>query len=202
MKNYSRLILLSTLAATPGCTPTLRLPTQPTVTYTYQAQSWQKHYHALSQFSLWNIDGAFSIQEPGRTIIAEYEWQQKGTNYHIRIHSTLGIYSVEISGRPGMVMLWRSSQEHYTTRTPEQLLQQQLGWQLPVSNLYYWVRGIPAPGIYHGNFDSYGHLTVLQQKGWSIRFSRYSTIDSIVPYTLILNKGPFTIKIIIKSWQL
>ncbi len=39
--------------------------------------------------------------------------------------------------------------------------------------------GVLAPGVYYGNFDSYGHLTVLQQKGWNIRFSRYSTIDSI-----------------------
>ena len=159
-----------------GCT-TLRLPSQPTSTY--QTQSWQQRYQALSRISRWSIDGAFSIQQPGKTVMAAYDWQQKARNYHIRVHSSLDIYSVNISGRPGMVLLWRSPKERYTARTPEQLMQSQLGWQLPISNLYYWMRGIPAPGAYRANFDPYGHLIILQQNGWYIRFSQYTPIGPI-----------------------
>ena len=207
MKNYLKFILLSAIAASTSCTltpttTTLLFPTQPTVVI-YKAQSWQQRYHALRQYLLWNINGTFSIQQPGKTIIAEYKWQQKKSNYHIRIYSILGIYSIEIYGRPGIIMLSSSSQKYYTTLTLEKLLQKQLGWKFPVLNLYYWVRGIPAPGIYHSNFDSSGHLIFLQQNGWKIHFSRYSRINFIdLPHTLILDKKPFTVKIIIKSWQL
>lgn len=80
MKNYLKFILLSAIAASTSCTltptTTLLFPTQPTVVI-YKAQSWQQRYHALRQYLLWNINGTFSIQQPGRTIIAEYKWQQK-----------------------------------------------------------------------------------------------------------------------------
>ncbi|ATN75106.1 lipoprotein insertase outer membrane protein LolB [Coxiella burnetii] len=195
---YCIAIALSTLLIS-GCT-TLRLPNQSTSVY--HQQTWAQRYYDLSRISQWNIDGAFSIQQPGKTIIAAYDWQQKGMNYRIRIHSSLDIYSVNISGRPGMVTLWRSPRQHYTASTPEQLMQQQLGWQLPLSNLYYWIRGIPAPGAYQADFDTYTHLIALQQSGWHICFSQYTTVGSVdLPRTLQLSNGPLAVKIVVKHWQ-
>lgn len=188
----SILILLS-LTTISGCSTAIRFKTQP-------IEISQKHYHFKNKFFCWNIKGVFSIKQPNKTIIAGYEWKQKGMNYQIRIHFAFGIYSMEIFGKPGIVTLRRSAQEYYTARTPEQLLKEQLGLDLPLSNLYYWIQGIPAPGIYHRNFGSHCHLTFLQQKGWDIHFSRFFTIDSInFPRTIILHKGFFTVTIVIKS---
>lgn len=180
-----------------GCT-TLRLSSQKNIS-AYQTKSWQKRYQVLSHISRWSIDGVFSIQQPGKTIIASYDWQQKAHNYDIRIYSSLNIYSVNISVRSGMVLLWCSPKERYTADTPEKLMQARLGWHLPVSNLCYWIRGIPAPGAYQANFDPYGHFIILQQNGWYIHFSQYTHIGPVdLPCILKLNSGQMVVKIIIR----
>ncbi|MFW0072395.1 MAG: lipoprotein insertase outer membrane protein LolB [Coxiella-like endosymbiont] len=182
-----------------GCR-TLRLPSQSTSAH--KIQNWQQRYQALSHISIWSINGVFSIQQGGKTVVAYYDWQQKGRNYRIRIHSALDIYSINISGGSSVVLLWRSPKERYIADTPERLMQEQLGWQLPVSNLYYWIRGIHSAGKYLATFDLYCHLITLQQNGWHILFSQYTTIGPVdLPRMLKLNSRKLTVKIVIKNWN-
>ena len=201
MNNFSYGVALLSVLLFSGCT-TLNLPHQRPVIY--HQQTWQQRYNNLSRLSKWNIDGTFSIQQSGKTTIAAYSWQQNSTHYHIRIHSLLGIYSINICGRPGKVTLWRSPQEHYTASTPQQLMQQQLNWKLPLSNLYYWIRGIHAPGVaYRVYVDTYAHVMKLQQSGWNIFFSQYTSIGSIdIPRVLQLSSNRLMVKIVIKHWNL
>ena len=44
-------------------------------------------------------------------------------------------------------MLQTSDGKRYNAASPEQLLAEQWGFHLPVSNMKYWVRGLPVPGI-------------------------------------------------------
>ena len=202
MNNFNYSVALLGVLLLSGCT-TLYLPNQKPVIY--HQQTWQQRYNNLSCLSRWNIDGTFSIQQFGKTTIAAYNWQQNGTNYHIRIYSSLlGIYSINICGRPGRVVLWRSPQERCTASTPQQLMQKQLNWTLPLSNLYYWIRGIYTPGVaYRAHVDLYAHLIKLQQSGWNIFFSQYASVGSVdIPRVLKLSSGCLVVKIVIKHWKL
>ena len=192
--------LIGTLTLLSGCT-TLKLPTGPQTTF--KKQSWQQRRLALEKVQRWKIDGAFSIRQPNNSSIANYEWQQSGKTYNIRINSSLGIYSVVIAGKPGRITLRRSDNKSFSARSPEQLMQQQLGWRLPLSNLFYWLRGLPAPGKYQPRFGRYGHLVNLQQQGWHVQFSQYVTVNGVdMPRILQLQSGNLTVRIAIKHWKI
>ncbi len=191
--------IASLVLALSACT-TLSVPSS---SAHYQKQSWAQRRQALSHLQQWNIAGAFSIRQPNKSVIASYDWEQKGQNYRIHIQSSLDIYSVNIAGQPGRVTLWRSAKEYFTAQTPEQLMQQQLGWQLPVSSLYYWLRGLPAPGNYHGQWDSYGHLIQLSQAGFTVQFSHYLSLNGVdVPQMLQISNPRVAMRIAIKRWGL
>jgi outer membrane lipoprotein LolB len=83
------------------------------------------------------------------------------------------------------------------------LFEQQLGSRLPVSSLYYWIRGLPVPGIEaQKQLDAFHRITVLSQQGWRIEYSRYSSINQIdLPSKMILNNSALNVKIIINQWQ-
>ena len=83
-------------------------------------------------------------------------------------------------------------------------MQQVLGWQLPVTNLYFWVRGLPAPNSSASTtFDPYHHLIELEQQGWQIQYERYTAIQGIdLPSKLRLKRGQLQVKIVISSWKL
>ena len=82
-------------------------------------------------------------------------------------------------------------------------MQHVLGWTLPVSSLIYWIRGLPAPGVYHAQTDAYGHLSKLSQAGWILKFSQYLSLKGVdLPQILQLNSGPLKIKIVVQHRQM
>ena len=198
---WIRCLLYSLFAMTliTGCVR-VDLPTQPSP-LAYKKQSWAQRHHALMQLHHWNIDGAFSVQRPDKSVIANYTWQQAGNDFSIHISSSLDAYSALIRGEPGHVTLWRSDRQSFSANNPEQLMQQQLGWSLPLSNLFYWIRGLPAPGKYQARYDHFGHVIALWQRGWQVQFSNYWPLGNVdVPRTLLLNHAHLTAKIVIKHW--
>ncbi len=64
----------------------------------------------------------------------------------INLSGSLNIGSVVIIGQPNKVTLQRGNEAPISATTAEELMQRQLGWTLPIPSLWYWARGLPAPG--------------------------------------------------------
>ncbi|MGZ0843299.1 lipoprotein insertase outer membrane protein LolB, partial [Klebsiella pneumoniae subsp. pneumoniae] len=68
-----------------------------------------------------------------------------------------------------------AGQGRYQAESPEALLEEQLGWRLPVSHLLWWVRGLPAPDSKSRlTLDADSRLARLEQDGWQIEYTRYA----------------------------
>ena len=156
----------------------------------------------LTALTHWELKGSFSLHQQQQSVVANYDWRQVGSRYDLHIASPLNLFSVKIIGEPAKVSLWRSSRGAVEARDPETLMQQQLGWQLPLSKLLYWVRGLPAPGPYHAKYDKWGHLELLEQEGWVIHYSHYASYGANdLPGLLKLEDGNWSAKILIKRWD-
>ena len=158
---------------------------------------------ALSKITGWNIKGSFSVQEHGKTHMASYSWTQSSPrDYNIIVSSALNLYNYTLKGHVNSAVLWKDSTHAVTGKSPERVMQKVMGYSLPLSNLYYWVRSIAAPGrVVKIAHDKYGHLTYLQQQGWEIRWGGFSTRDGIDFPTLIVLARPGTnIRITIRYW--
>ena len=82
-------------------------------------------------------------------------------------------------------------------------MQQQLGWSLPVSNLLWWVRGLPAPySKSQLQLDSNSLLTELKQDQWLIEYLSYRTENGLqLPERIKLSGAGLNITLVIKEWQ-
>ncbi len=200
-RNLQAVLLSVVLLSLTGCV-SLRLPKKPQAKF--QTISKQKRRAKLEKINRWNISGAFSIQQQQHSTLANFNWRQfSRTRYRINIASALNLYQLVIVGKQGLVTLWRSSKKHISARSPEQLLRQAMGWSLPISNLYYWVRGLPAPGSSQSHYDRYGHLIGLRQQGWTIHLRAYRTVNGVdLPRILQLQRPGLASKIVIKHWQM
>lgn len=193
-----KLLGISTVAVLLAACTSLQLPKQSSH---FIQQSWSEREARLKQFDRWKIHGAFSIQQRGESHIASYEWRQFGVRYTIDIHSSLGLYSLSLEGRPEWVVLHETNQKAVTASSASELLNQRLGWSFPVTNLTDWIRGLPAAGEYRAKYDQYGHLTQLIQQGWQVGFSNYVNFGQIdLPRTLNLSGYGVKIRIIVKRW--
>lgn len=163
----------------------------------------QDRQAALNQIKNWNIDGKIAVHTPQDAGSASFDWSQHHSQFAISLLGPLGTNGLKLSGRPGNVLLQMSDGKRYTAASPEQLLAERWGFHLPVSNLTYWVRGLPAPGsTSNTQFDSYGRLSELAQQGWHIRYLSYTRVGSVdLPTKIFINSTALNVKMMIYNWK-
>lgn len=200
------ILLLSMLATLTACSNTTTIPNEPFGPTTAAITSWPDRQHTLSNITAWQLQGAIGIQQDTKRWSASINWQQQNaSNYKIRLYGPFGAGAVQLQGQPGLVTLVSNDNpKPVTASSPEGLIAKETGWQLPVASLYYWVRSIPAPGSpSKTSLDSSNRLSTLQQDGWNIQYLDYANIHGIdLPDKMVLTNPPFTIKLVIKRWQL
>jgi len=164
--------------------------------------SWQTRQRQLRKITNWQLRGYMTMQSPQENLTAFLNWKQQAKNYAIYLSGPLGIGTVHIYGQPGKFILQTAKGKKFVARTPEQLVRQQLGWKLPISSLYYWIRGIPVPRIHAiGYFDDCHRLTELDQQGWKIYYQNYiRTANLDLPSAIILCYPNINVKIVINRW--
>jgi outer membrane lipoprotein LolB len=57
-------------------------------------------------------------------------------------------------------------------QSPEDLILQQLGYELPVSYLEFWIKGLPAPKSSADlDFNELNQLIEINQDGWTVNYT-------------------------------
>ncbi len=169
---------------------------------TISQQARQKQLQAITSFQA-NGKVSFSHGKQGGN--ASFEWDQSQNHYSILLVGALGIAAVRINHDGKQVCLTTSRGEKYEAETSEQLIKQTLGWDIPVTPLIYWLRGIPAPGKIpsRGMLDNHDRLVLLEQQGWKITYQAYMNVGGVeLPQKLLLEHGKVRVRFIFKKWQL
>ncbi|KTD75684.1 lipoprotein insertase outer membrane protein LolB [Legionella waltersii] len=155
-----------------------------------------------STVSSWEIKGAMAAKTKSKGWSATMNWVQRGaSSYTLRLMGPLGGGSVLIS-RQGGTITFQDGPKTSTSSNAEELLLKQTGIRLPVNNLYYWVRGLPAPGgVQSEKHDTYNHLIQLKQAGYTIDFTKYTSVKGIdLPSMIRLEGNGVMVKVVIKNW--
>lgn len=153
--------------------------------------------------SAWEISGAMAAKNQNKAWSASLNWKQQGASqYQIRLFGPMGGGAVLIEKKGG-VITYQDGPKKVSSGNADQLLYQQTGIRLPVSNLYYWIRGLTAPGsIQSVKYDQYNHLSMLKQAGYTINYTRYTSVNGIdLPSKINLFGHGVTIKVVIKKWR-
>lgn len=193
-------ITFTLIALLAGCTG---LGTREALQGQGNPQQWGIHKTQLAQLDGWQIDGKVGIRAPKDSGSGTLFWLQRQDYYDIRLSGPLGRGAARLTGRPGQVVLEVANQGRYEATTPEQLLGEQLGWDLPVSHLVWWVRGLPAPDSKSKlTLDGDSRLASLQQDGWSVEYLSYTEQNGYtLPDRIKLHGRDLDVTLVVKSWQ-
>lgn len=153
--------------------------------------------------SSWELSGAMAARNKNKAWTASVNWLQRGANsYQIRLSGPLGSGAILVEKQNGLVK-FRDGPKSASSKNADELLQKQTGIRLPVNNLYYWVRGIPAPGpVQSSKRSPSNQLLVLQQAGFTIEYPSYTKAgNSVLPGIIKLQGNGVAIKFVIKHWK-
>lgn len=152
-----------------------------------------------TQTQNWALQGKIGMKTPEQTGSASLYWQQQGDFYHIRLFGPLGIGAVELNGKSDQVTYRDNQGKVYQADSAEVLLKKNTGWQIPVNNLRYWIRALPAPHMpSEKSYDAQHQLVSLQQQGWKIDYLRY---QHRIPSLIQLIRPEINLRIVINQFQ-
>ena len=167
------------------------------------AEDWKAHKAHISEIDGWQISGKIGIQAPQDSGSGTLFWLQRQDYFDIRLSGPLGRGATRLTGRPDAVALEVAGQGRFEADSPEALVESQLGWQLPVSNLLWGVRGLPAPDSRSRiALNANGQLASLKQDGWDVQYLSYTEEDGYpLPNRIKLAGRDLKITLVVKVWQ-
>lgn len=202
-RSLAVLIVLATLGA---CT-SIQIEPLPEGMTDQPPRDWTARAASLRELDHWELSGKLAVRQPsdsGTAIINH--WIQDGEAYDLALSSSfLGMGSTTLKGVPGFIELTLPNGETYRSGEPEVLVEAATGWQLPLENLSWWIRGLPSPASdYRLLFDDQGSLAIIRQDGWEIRYDRWQTFLSNypeLPARITALKQDKRVRLVVSDWQ-
>jgi len=193
-------IVLLILVSTSACVPIW----QTKQTTTSPESLYQIRYQALSQLDRWIIKGRTVITQDKEGWNVGLYWQQDRGDYQIKLEGPFAQGGVTLEGSEEHVVLTLNNGDKLTAATPEALISQAVGWNLPVSALRDWVRGIPNRGqsFESVTYDDEGRITRLVQQGWEVEYLRYMPFKTYsMPSKIFIRHPELNLRLVIMSWR-
>ncbi len=148
------------------------------------------------------INGRVSVNHHGERHSAGLRWTHSVQSDEILLLTPLGQTAARVYRDASHATL-DDGNKHYQDADAEALMQQVLGWQLPLHFLHHWVLGMADPDspaqIEHADD---GRISVLRQDGWEVHYLKYAQDgpDSL-PSRLQLLYADLQIQLLIDEWD-
>ncbi|MFD2190250.1 lipoprotein insertase outer membrane protein LolB [Pistricoccus aurantiacus] len=189
--------LLFTLALLAGCAGRAPAPES------QMRGQWSDQQSRLEAMNNWQLTGKVGLRTPEDSVSANLDWWQSPTYYRLLLSGPFGSGRSTLEGNDQGVTLI-TSEGRFQADTPEALMEEQLGWSLPVSALDYWVRGLPTPDAsYQQETDDKGYPLYLQQQGWEIAYRDWVAAGDVwLPRRLIMSQKGLRATLVVNQWRL
>ncbi|REG83010.1 lipoprotein insertase outer membrane protein LolB [Marinomonas pollencensis] len=160
---------------------------------------------SVSLIKQWEAQGRVGIRTENDAVSGNFNWQHSANTFDLRIYGPFGQGSTELSkNKDGKVVL-AYEDKTVTGYDAEQMLQQRLGWQFPVRQVSYWIRGLPYPNTlskisYQQNSDLPSEII---QDGWTISYQKFADIRGLsLPQKMQVSRPPYRVNLIITQWTI
>jgi outer membrane lipoprotein LolB len=166
---------------------------------------WQQRLPKLEIVKNWQFDGRTAITQGNEGWNAGIKWRQQQDDFLIKLTGPFAQGGSELAGDKQNVVLTTSGGERVEAVSPEALLKDNAGLQLPVSALRFWVRGLPyrVLNVDAIRLDPEGRITYLNQEGWKITIKSYIPFgDVFMPAKVFIRHDDLSIRLIISDWSL
>lgn len=165
----------------------------------------EAHQRWLEGLSQWRASGRVAVDVPDDAWNAAVSWRQGPASYRIQLSGPFGQGAVRIDGDSAGVVLRTADGREASAPSAEQLIAQELGAQVPITVLRYWLTGRPSPQhpVTHLEVDDAGHVRELDQAGWQVRYAQYAASDGgALPARVTIRREGTQARFLIGRWQI
>jgi outer membrane lipoprotein LolB len=147
----------------------------------------------------WALTGRLGIQTDTQSLSGNLNWQHHPDFDVIVLATPLGQGVARIERRPGEVVLEIPNQPPRRASDAETLMQDALGYALPLAGLASWVQARPDPRWPADvTRDAAGRVERIVQDGWTVEYLQYADNR---PRRLSLTRDKLELRLVMDTWQ-
>lgn len=157
----------------------------------------------------WSFQGRVAIARGRDGGSGRVDWRQQGPACTVRLSApvTRQGWTLMVDAHGNGARLEGLEGGPRIGNDPQQLLLEATGWDIPVTHLADWARGVEAadapPGQARYAVD--GRLRQLRQAGWTIRYPEWSGEGADgqppMPRRIEAANGPARVKLVVDHWE-
>ena len=158
----------------------------------------------MVQLANYEFTGRIAVKQDEKGNYGNIRWTKRDANTEITLFSPLGQVVAHILSQPETVTLTLADQRKFYAGNEETLMQQVLGYSVPVKGLNYWLLGGPAPSAsaVEQKFRPDGLVDKFQQDGWTVGYTDYMAVGTLeMPRRMVLNRDGLEIRLIVDQWN-
>ena len=179
---------------------------------------WQRDTLSASPEEIpetWELTAKAGLVIDSKSEQANLAWQRRPEiaqprNNKIRLFGPFGAGTVVLEYGERNVLLTDNKGKEYWGDDAEELLNEIVGWPLPLKAMRYWMFAQPSPdAVYEYHRNEEGQLTGLRQFGWEIQYSDWRDYgDRRLPRKIFAHRldpigehKKLSVKLFVKSWR-
>lgn len=139
-----------------------------------------------------DISGRFFIKSPTKKEYGNFTWFKTPTLEELAFTTPLGETVARFKLQNG-VAIFTTDKNSYTGHDIDQLMQQNLGYVLPLEKMHYWIQGVAVPAIPVDHILEKG----FSQFNWNIEYLEWA--DNNHPKIIQISNNTLDIKLLI-NW--
>lgn len=153
---------------------------------------------------VWSVSGRLGLSDGERGGSLAFDWQARGEHHRVGLRTLAGGRQWRLEFGPGYAVLEGTDIDTLEGPDPDPLVEQAVGWPIPVAWMSRWLRGLPAPPDASLRFHDDGTLAGLVHEDWSLEIRRFTTLDNgvLAPARMQAENPPYRVRAALSGWRL
>lgn len=158
----------------------------------------------LRPISSWSLNAHIAVSSGHDGGSGQLDWVQDGASYAFTVRAPVTGRTWKLSGDAVRAVLEGVDPRPDYAADAQDLLRKRLGWNVPLSDLRAWVRGLRAPDSpARTEFDTQGLPALIEQDGWKVEYRDwFMDRQPPLPRKVFASNGRARVRMLIESWSL
>jgi outer membrane lipoprotein LolB len=164
---------------------------------------WPEQRAALEKLDRYGLNGRVAVAAQGQGFSASLRYQQEPSRSNLALDGPLGIGGLRVDLEGEDITIATSRGEKLDGEAARGELERRLGFQLPLTELRWWLLGLPAPGEASVNQDeASGEIRDFTQNGWHVSINaRVAGLGFALPQRLTAEREGARLKLLVEQWR-
>jgi outer membrane lipoprotein LolB len=145
------------------------------------------------------LSGRLAVSDGRDGGSASFLWTQRGDAFEVELRQPVSQRTWRLSGDDRGAVLEGADDGPRRGASAEALLQEVLGWHVPVAALRDWVRGLPHAGGAVLERDEDGRAVSIRENGWHVQYRAWLD-EGAWPTRIVARREPYSVRLSIHEW--